>query len=182
MTGILIHIASETRDKNRTEMTNEHDEGKGKFIVEYQNELYDISEFMSKHPGGVNTLNGYNRKNIDNKFQSIEHSPAAEYLLKSYKLRTGNSEFDESMEVSCSLLTLIVPSCNSQRCHTLRQHLIDWNSALMPQIHKLQDKYSEWVNKPVDRTMRLFEHPLLEMISKVWKTKKHCTIYKSLQC
>ena len=71
-----------------------------KFIVEYQNDLYDISEFMSKHPGGINTLSVFNRKNIDDKFQSVDHSPAAKYLLKSYKIRTSNNDLDESMEVS----------------------------------------------------------------------------------
>lgn len=76
-----------------------------KFIVEFRKELYDITEFMRKHPGGVNTLNGYNRKNIESRFKSVDHSSAAEYLLKDYKLKrtngdlNNNNEFDESMEV-----------------------------------------------------------------------------------
>jgi 4-hydroxysphinganine ceramide fatty acyl 2-hydroxylase len=76
-----------------------------KFIVKYKNDLFDITKFMSKHPGGVNTLSGYNQKNIDEKFQSVEHSPAAKYLLNEYKMTTqqlemNNNELDESMEVS----------------------------------------------------------------------------------
>lgn len=76
-----------------------------KFIVEYRNELYDVTEFLLKHPGGVNTLIGYNRKNIDEKFETVEHSPAAKYLLNDYKLNRGKDEqgneiWDESMEVS----------------------------------------------------------------------------------
>lgn len=80
-----------------------------KFIVEYRKELYDITEFMLKHPGGVNTLNGYNRKNIEDKFKSVDHSPAAEYLLKDYKLKRqsdelNNNVFDDSMEVSVGVI------------------------------------------------------------------------------
>lgn len=75
-----------------------------KFIVEYRNELYDITEFMLKHPGGVNTLNGNNRKDIEEKFHKAEHSSAAQYLLKDYKVKTIKNEenkvFDDSMEVS----------------------------------------------------------------------------------
>lgn len=76
-----------------------------KFIVEYKKNHYDITEFMSKHPGGVNTLTGFNRKNIEEKFRSVDHSSAAEYLLNEYKLKNfktelNNNEVDESMEVS----------------------------------------------------------------------------------
>lgn len=74
-----------------------------KFIVKYKDENYDITEFMLKHPGGVNTLIGYNRKTIDKIFESVEHSPAAEYLLNDYKLKKLSIEpnsLDDSMEVS----------------------------------------------------------------------------------
>lgn len=83
-----------------------------KFIVEYEKEFYDITQFMLKHPGGVNTLIGYNHKNIDEKFKNIEHSPAAKYLLNDYKLKKhredlNNNNFDDSMEVSWEVLTPI---------------------------------------------------------------------------
>ncbi|CRK89267.1 CLUMA_CG003026, isoform A [Clunio marinus] len=123
-----------------------------KFIVEYKNQLYDITKFLSKHPGGVNTLIGYNRRNIEEKFLNVEHSPAAEYLLKDYRVKSDNQNFisDESLEVS-------------QRYEVYH---INWNAALLPQINQLGDKYSEWVNKPIDRKLRLFKNPLLETLSK----------------
>lgn len=76
-----------------------------KFIVEYRNDLYDITEFIKNHPGGRNTLTGYNRKSIEEKFKIVDHSSAAEYLLQEYKLKgqkldTNSNEIDESMEVS----------------------------------------------------------------------------------
>lgn len=74
-----------------------------KFIVEYENDLYDVTEFILKHPGGVNTLIGFNHKNIDERFKSVDHSPAARYLLSDYKLKNRAGEFnnnvDESLEV-----------------------------------------------------------------------------------
>jgi cytochrome b involved in lipid metabolism len=69
-----------------------------KLIVNYKNSAYDLTEFIFKHPGGVNSLRGRNRKNIDASFHSVEHSKAAEYLMREYKIDT-QSDLDESMEV-----------------------------------------------------------------------------------
>lgn len=71
-----------------------------KFIVEYKNELYDVTEFILKHPGGVNTIIGYNHKNIDEKFENIDHSPAARYLLNDYKLKNNPSDFNKNLDDS----------------------------------------------------------------------------------
>lgn len=139
-----------------------------KLIVKYKSELFDITNFISKHPGGVNTLYGYNQKNIEEKFHSVEHSPAAKYLLNEYKintqqLETGNEETDESMEVREEVTVVRLESwfCGSF------QHLIDWTTAVLPQISALGDRYSAWVNKPVDRKLILFNNPILESLSKV---------------
>lgn len=87
-----------TKNKESEKLVDE------KFIVKFQNELYDISGFMMKHPGGLNTLKGYKQRSIDDKFQSIEHSSSARYLLNGFKinkskLESNNNELDESMEV-----------------------------------------------------------------------------------
>jgi cytochrome b involved in lipid metabolism len=73
-----------------------------KFVVEYKKQLYDITSFVAKHPGGFSTLENLNHKNIELKFKSIEHSKAAEYLLSEYKVmnRLQKDSVDESMEVS----------------------------------------------------------------------------------
>jgi hypothetical protein len=108
-------------------------------------------------------------------------------------LETNNNEFDDSLEVimkcekvtclkevfnfcakfcesyfvdlfhTLSIKNIINPTDNSFRL----QHFIDWNSALIPQISKLGETYNEWVNKPVDRSMKLFSNPVLESLSKV---------------
>lgn len=73
------------------------------FVVTYKNQLFDLTNFIPKHPGGINTLRGNNKKSIDEKFEKVSHSSAAKYLLESYKISQEdsiNAKLDESMEVS----------------------------------------------------------------------------------
>lgn len=46
------------------------------------------------------------------------------------------------------------------------QHLVNWDKAMLPQIHALGDNYHEWVNSPVDRELRLFGPWYLECLTK----------------
>uniref|UniRef100_A0A1A9WR42 Fatty acid hydroxylase domain-containing protein n=1 Tax=Glossina brevipalpis TaxID=37001 RepID=A0A1A9WR42_9MUSC len=58
---------------------------------------------------------------------------------------------------------------NNRRVSGLSKHLVDWSRAMLPQIGKICKHYEEWVHKPVDRSLRLFEPWYLEMCSKtVW--------------
>lgn len=58
-----------------------------KIIVRYRDERYDLTEFMKKHPGGMNTLSGTANTDIDLKFdKTMPHSSAARHLIKEYKI------------------------------------------------------------------------------------------------
>ena len=46
------------------------------------------------------------------------------------------------------------------------QHLVDWSKAMIPQIAKIHKHYPDWVNKPVDRPLRLFQSDWIEMLTK----------------
>ncbi|XP_055598806.1 uncharacterized protein LOC129748288 [Uranotaenia lowii] len=46
------------------------------------------------------------------------------------------------------------------------EHLVDWTKPMLSQIPTLGKHYSEWVNKPVDRELRLFGPPWLENLTK----------------
>ena len=73
-------------------MDNESDE---KCLVRYENHLYDISDFMKKHPGGINTLGCMHNMDIDYKFENAPpHSAAAKYLMKEYRVRSTNNNND----------------------------------------------------------------------------------------
>lgn len=66
-------------------------ESKKPYIISYKNELYDLSEFMRLHPGGINTLKGLENSDIEPRMNnSTPHSDAAMYLMKEYKIKQKN--------------------------------------------------------------------------------------------
>lgn len=68
---------------------------KNRFLVRYKNEPYDISEFVKKHPGGINTLSGMLNSDIDYKFEmSSPHSDAAKYLIKEYRVKSVSNNVE----------------------------------------------------------------------------------------
>lgn len=128
-------------------------------------------------PGGINTLKGLSNKSMDTQFNQVEHSNAAKYLLNDYLVKSNgkivnqngniptdrhNFKADESLEVkTCQSVWIF-----HKLIFFFFQHLVDWDKAMLSQISKLEDKYEEWVNLPVDRNLRLFESTLLESLSK----------------
>jgi len=81
-----------------------------KFIVEYEKELYDLKDFIHKHPGGLNILQNKNHQNIDLNFKNSNHSLAAKYLLKQYKIKS-DTPTDECLEV---IVLFILPKKNNR--------------------------------------------------------------------
>lgn len=68
--------------------------------------------------------------------------------------------------VSSILLLFVENAKTFLRNKLLFQHLLDWSRGMVSQIGQLGDKYAEWVNKPVDRPLRLFDSNALEMLTK----------------
>lgn len=63
-----------------------NDENK-RFLIKFKSQVYDISEFAHKHPGGQNTLNGLQGMDMESRFSKAPpHSDAAMYLLQEYKI------------------------------------------------------------------------------------------------
>ena len=68
----------------------ESDSNANKFIVKYRKNYYDISEFLHKHPGGINTLKGLQNNDMTSRFMKAPpHSDAAMYLMQEYKMQTA---------------------------------------------------------------------------------------------
>lgn len=64
---------------------------RNKLLVRYRNELFDLTTFASKHPGGRNTLDAAHQSDIDYKFDEVvPHSDAAKYLINEYKVTSHN--------------------------------------------------------------------------------------------
>lgn len=73
---------------DETEQTN-------KFIVKYRQQYYDLSNFIGKHPGGVNTLKGLNQTDMTARFlKAPPHSDEAMYLMREYKI--DGQEYENS--------------------------------------------------------------------------------------
>lgn len=67
--------------------------GKASFDVIYNQEKYDIKNFLRNHPGGVNYLEPYKEKDVSERMKATQHSNAALYLFKEYK-KEGKREND----------------------------------------------------------------------------------------
>lgn len=91
-------------------------------LVKYRNETYDISSFVHKHPGGMNTLKGLEDSDMTSRFlKGPPHSDAAMYLMNEYKVPdstyvNNNNEgeqtkMDVSMEVSVFLTIYLEVTC-----------------------------------------------------------------------
>jgi cytochrome b involved in lipid metabolism len=78
------------------------------FIVKHKGDRYDIAKFLQFHPGGRNSVSPYRGRSITEKFLDTNHSPAASYLMREYRLAgTPQDSTVEDLEV----LKLIHP-CN----------------------------------------------------------------------
>ncbi|XP_034949340.1 fatty acid 2-hydroxylase [Chelonus insularis] len=111
-----------------------------KFFVKYQGDTYEISDFLKNHPGGSQSLKAYKGLALDKIFTDVEHSKAAFHLFKEFKL-------------------------NNDRAYEDIENLIDWKLPLLGQVGSLGDRYWEWVNLPVNRSIRLFKSDYLEILT-----------------
>lgn len=96
--------------KNMTPVRNgeikTHD-SEEEFIIKHKGDRYDISRFLQFHPGGRNTVSPYKGLSITEKFLDINHSPAATYLMREYKLPdTSKDSVIEDLEVQKTELPL----------------------------------------------------------------------------
>jgi Cytochrome b involved in lipid metabolism len=83
--------------RNSKIKTNDSEE---EFIVKHNGHRYDITRFLQFHPGGRNSVSPYNGLSITEKFLDINHSPAASYLMREYRLAgTPQDSTVEDLEV-----------------------------------------------------------------------------------
>lgn len=162
-------------------------------VVRYRNGTYDLSEFAHKHPGGINTLKGLHNQDMQERFEKTPgHSDAAKYLMKEYRICDSNNNnnnqntsngvadhqlkghttkngFGSSNGLKTSSSSNHVTSANGdipQHTDDSMEHLVDWSKPMLVQIPTLGKHYVEWVNKPVDRELRLFGPTWLENLTK----------------
>ncbi|KAK9309606.1 hypothetical protein QLX08_000823 [Tetragonisca angustula] len=110
------------------------------FVVSYKNQFYNIKDFLRYHPGGAKILNFFKNRSLDKAFEENPHSKAAFHLLQDFIL-------------------------NNQEKYQKYENLIDWNQAILGQVGSLGQHYSEWVNLPVTRDIKLFKSNILESLT-----------------
>lgn len=75
--------------------------------VKYDGVDYDITKFMHKHPGGTNYLKGYLGDDVKKRMDETNHSKAAKYILRDYKVGGRNEEkIDEKEDLEVSKYSL----------------------------------------------------------------------------
>jgi cytochrome b involved in lipid metabolism len=73
------------------------------FIIKHEGDTYDIARFLPFHPGGRNSVSPYRGLSITKKFHDMNHSPAAMYLIRDYRLpATSPNSTPEDLEVQKS--------------------------------------------------------------------------------
>jgi len=118
-------------------------ESEEEFIVKHNGHRYDITRFLQFHPGGRNYVSPYRGQSITKKFLDSNHSPAASYLMREYRLAgTPQDSTVEDLE-----------------------RLVDWSKPMLSQVGKLGPQYKAWVCAPVDRNLRLFSWDILEYMT-----------------
>uniref|UniRef100_A0A8D0HCP7 Fatty acid 2-hydroxylase n=1 Tax=Sphenodon punctatus TaxID=8508 RepID=A0A8D0HCP7_SPHPU len=126
--------------------------------------LYDLSDFVSLHPGGEQLLRERAGRDVSALLDGPphRHSDNARRWLEQYYLGDVHLLGDElEQQVSCYQTTksLIL-------CFLISQDLVDWCKPLLWQVGHLGEKYDEWVHQPVDRPIRLFHSDFIESFSK----------------
>lgn len=143
-------------------------------LVRYKDSVYDLSDFAHKHPGGLNTLKGLHQQDMQERFEKAPgHSEAAKYLMKEYKIcDKNNNAIDGKSNGHINGLkhgangTKHANGVIPQTTDDSMEHLVNWNKPMLVQIPTLGKHYVDWVNKPVDRELRLFGPALLENLTK----------------
>lgn len=70
-----------------------------KFDVRYDSDTYNIQTFLVNHPGGLNYVKPYREKDISKPMGQYEHSKAAYYLMREYKIEGRDGTAADDFEV-----------------------------------------------------------------------------------
>ncbi|XP_055630429.1 uncharacterized protein LOC129771111 [Toxorhynchites rutilus septentrionalis] len=150
-------------------------------LVRYKDATYDLTDFAHKHPGGVNTLKGLHNRDMQERFDKAPgHSSSAKYLMREYKICDKNNNDSSSTttynngHANGTQHEFSEGKRSNGTSEVIREgvidesmeHLVDWSKPMLVQIPTLGKHYVEWVNKPVDRELRLFGPVWLENLTK----------------
>uniref|UniRef100_A0A8D0HLR1 Fatty acid 2-hydroxylase n=1 Tax=Sphenodon punctatus TaxID=8508 RepID=A0A8D0HLR1_SPHPU len=135
--------------------------------------LYDLSDFVSLHPGGEQLLRERAGRDVSALLDGPphRHSDNARRWLEQYYLGDVHllgDELEQQREKPVNPAALTTAHRMDPRCKTVDEDkdLVDWCKPLLWQVGHLGEKYDEWVHQPVDRPIRLFHSDFIESFSK----------------
>ncbi|XP_060066219.1 fatty acid 2-hydroxylase-like [Ylistrum balloti] len=151
-----------------------------KVIVINNDKVYDVTDFVERHPGGKHYLLdhvGEDVTNLMSKESPHQHTQAAMTILKKYCL--GHYKYYQGKnglrhrEINGNEKNGIVRNENLKKDGTESHHehysdlekLVDWDKPMLTQVAHLGERYFEWVHYPEDKHIRLFKSDFCEYFS-----------------
>ncbi|XP_048754990.2 fatty acid 2-hydroxylase-like isoform X2 [Ostrea edulis] len=159
---------------------------KGKIILLRENQVYDVTEFADRHPGGREYLAKQVGNDVTQQMKNEtphQHSLAAYTILKKYcvgSLMQKNGELRHRngtvKSINGKTNGIANGVCHSNGAVHSNGHSvqhdnsnpddpIDWNEPILFQVPKLGDRYFEWVHRPTDGHLRLMKSEVCEFFS-----------------
>ncbi|XP_071092208.1 fatty acid 2-hydroxylase-like [Haliotis cracherodii] len=136
----------------------------GRTCIIYSGNVYDVTDFVSKHPGGVDVFKEHSGQDVTEAMHSREthkHSKHAFTILDKYCVgkvqKTSNNGDADLFSMEDKYFY------NRQEGYT---DPVDWKKPVLPQIPKLGEQYFEWAHQPTDLPLRLFHSDFVEYFSK----------------
>lgn len=128
--------------------------------ITHRGKVYDVSDFLERHPGGKDILLSYAGQDVTTLMTQEdihEHTSFAYGWLGKYQIgRLKCNEDDKELD---STVRENLPMDGWQ------EERIDWNKGILSQVGKLGPDYLKWVHSPVDQPLRLFESDFVEFFS-----------------
>ncbi|CAI9719112.1 fatty acid 2-hydroxylase-like [Octopus vulgaris] len=137
-----------------------YNKGKKRLLMTKNNQQYDITDFISLHPGGAEILYKHRNEDLGRLMTASEngfhrHSQAAFRILENYRI--NNDYLNENDQSMCKR--------NNSTEQIQNTVLVDWNKPMLEQVDQLGDKYFDWVHEPEEHHIRLFHSDFCEFFS-----------------
>nr|XP_039248707.1 fatty acid 2-hydroxylase-like [Styela clava] len=119
-------------------------------LVIRNKKVYDISKFVSIHPGGSDVITKRHGKDVTTIMEkgTHKHSENAYRWLEQHYVGDLVDEKTEEVDKQA-------PSSD----------IVNWSKPVLWQVGHLGEKYHDWVDSPVDKSLRLFKSDFVEYFS-----------------
>ncbi|CAH1780440.1 unnamed protein product [Owenia fusiformis] len=152
--------------------------------VVHQDKVYDVSEFVERHPGGKDIVLENSGVDVTTIMETTphKHSDAAYTILKKYYIgdiktiqtngknaqkRISTKDEPKKMAANGNGATNNgIHENKENQFDFIEKDFIDWDKPILWQVHKLGRHYEQWVHTPQETCIRLFKSDFCEYFSK----------------